>query len=78
MKELGEEKWLGDLFSGNLKESVMATITSRQGKVRRAAYRAQRVGGFLTGLLLWESCCVPSLIHNCSTWVGSGRRRRRS
>ena len=59
MQELGQEKWLGDMFTGGLKELVMATITSRQGKVRRAAleimnivqdYRAQRVGGFCTGL----------------------------
>ena len=61
MKELCQEKWLGDMFSGGLRESVLATIKSREGKVRRAAfeimsivndYRAQRVGGIYTGLLL--------------------------
>ena len=87
MKELVEEKWLGDMLSGSLKESVIATIRSREGKVRRAAfeimnivndYRAQRVGGFCTGLLLWESCCVPSLIYNCSTWVGMGREEEKA
>ena len=40
-------------------------------------YRAQRVGSFCTGLLLWESCCVPSLIHNCSTWVGMEREEEK-
>jgi hypothetical protein len=40
-------------------------------------YRALRVGGFLTGLLLWESCCIPSLIYNCSTWVGMGREEEK-
>ena len=38
MKELGQEKWLGDMFASGLKESVMATIKSREGKVRRAAF----------------------------------------
>ena len=86
MKELGQEKWLGDMFAGGLKESVMATITSRQGKVRRAAleimntvqdYRAQRVGGFLTGLLLWESCCIPSSSTTAPRgWGWEGRRKR--
>ena len=86
MREVGQEKWLGDMFAGGLKESVMATIRSREGKVRRAAYeilnivhdyRAQRVGGFCSGLLLWESCCIPSLIYNCSTWVGMGREEEK-
>ena len=27
------------------------------------------MGGFQSGLLLWETCCVPSLLHNCGTWV---------
>ena len=28
------------------------------------------MGGFVTGLLLWESCCVSSLLHNSGSWVG--------
>ena len=36
-------------------------------------YRAQRIGGFMTGLVLWETCVIPSLIYNCSTWVGIGK-----
>ena len=36
-------------------------------------YRAQRIGGFRTGLVLWESCAIPSLLYNCSTWVGIGK-----
>ena len=82
MNELKEEKWLGDYFAGGLKESVMTTIQKRESKIRRASfeimnmvkdYRAQRVGGFLTGLVLWETCVIPSLIYNCSTWVGIGK-----
>ena len=82
MKELKEEKWLGDYFAGGLKESVRMTIKKREAKIRRASfeiinivkdYRAQRIGGFMTGLVLWETCAIPSLIYNCSTWVGIGK-----
>ena len=35
---------------------------------------AQRVGGLGTALLLWESCALSSLLYNCSTWLGMGRK----
>ena len=81
--ELKEEKWLGDQLCSGLSRAVMATIQARAGKLRRASYeivnivkdyRAQRVGGFTTALLLWESCAIPSLLYNCSTWVGIGKK----
>ena len=37
-------------------------------------YRAQRAGGFMTGLILWESCCIPNLIYNSACWVGMGKK----
>ena len=40
-------------------------------------FRAQRTGGFRTGLVLWESCAIPSLLFNCSTWVGVGKEELR-
>ena len=82
MKELKDEKWLGDYLAEDLKKSVMLTIRKREAKTRRAGfeimnivkdYRAQQVGGFLTSLVLWETCVIPSLIYNCSTWVGIGK-----
>ena len=82
VQELKQEKWLGDQLCNGLKRSVMATIQSRAGKLRMAAYeivgivrdyRAQRIGGFFTALLLWEACAIPSLTYNCSTWIGMGR-----
>ena len=82
VQELHQEKWLGDQICNGLKQSIMATIQSRAPKIRRAAYeivnivrdyRAQRIGGFATALLLWEACAIPSLIYNCSTWAGMGR-----
>ena len=60
----------------------MLTIKKRESKIRRACfeivnivkdYRAQRIGGFMTGLVLWEACAIPSLIYNCSTWVERGK-----
>ena len=82
MKELKEEKWLGDYLAEGLKESIKLTIKKREAKIRRAGfeiinlvkdYRAQRIGGFFTGLVLWESCAIPSLLYNCSTWVEIGK-----
>jgi hypothetical protein len=83
VQELRVEKWLGDQLCSGLSRAVMATIQARAGKVRRASYeiqnivkdyRAQRVGGFYTAILLWESCVIPSLLYNCSTWIGMGRK----
>ena len=76
MKELKEEKWLGDYLAEGLKESITLTIKKREAKIRRAGfeiinlvkdYRAQRIGRFFTGLVLCESCAIPSLLYNCST-----------
>ena len=46
-------------------------------KVKVKDYRAQGIGGFLTGLVLWERCAIPSLLYNCSTWAGWRSARRR-
>ena len=32
-------------------------------------WRARAVGGLDTALLLWEACCVPSLLYGCGTWL---------
>ena len=86
MKELKEEKWLGDYLTEGLRESVRLTIKKREAKTRRAIFeiihlindfRAQRIGGFRTGLVLWESCAIPSLLFNCSTWIGVGKEELR-
>ena len=38
MKELKEEKWLGDYLACGLKESVTVTIQRRESKTRRASF----------------------------------------
>ena len=32
-------------------------------------WRSQIVGGMETALVLWEACCVPSLLHGAGTWT---------
>ena len=74
------DKWLGDyLHSDGLAASVLQTIIQRERKVKGAAleisaivddWRSHLVGGFATSLLLWESCCVSSLLCNSGSWVG--------
>ena len=32
-------------------------------------WRAGVTGGFETTLMLWEACCIPSLLHGAGTWV---------
>ena len=72
-------KWLGQILSsGGLADSVAATVQSREGKIRGACleisqivndWRSHIVGGMETGLLLWEACCVPSLLNGAGTWT---------
>ena len=72
-------KWLGQtLSSGGLAESVAATVEAREGKIRGACleiaqiindWRSHVTGGMETGLLLWEACCVPSLLNGAGTWM---------
>jgi hypothetical protein len=74
-----EDKWLGQQLSGGgLGQSVAATVAAREGRVRGACleiadivedWRAEAVGGMETALMLWEACCVPSLLHGAGTWV---------
>ena len=72
-------KWLGQILSsGGLAESVAATVEAREGKIRGACleisqivndWRSRAVGGMETALLLWESCCIPSLLNGAGTWT---------
>ena len=82
MTEFSHEKWLGDYLAGNLKESVKITVKMREANIRRASYeivslvkdyRADQIGGFRMGLILWESCVIPTLLYNSSTWVAMGK-----
>ena len=79
LKEKQVAKWLGQqLSSAGLADSVEQTVLARQGKIRGAClevanivndWRSQVAGGMETALVLWERCCVPSLLHGAGTWV---------
>ena len=79
MKEKKVYKWLGQYIScEGLADSVAETVKMRDGKVRGACleiaqivndWRSHLAGGMRTAITLWESCCVPSLMHGASTWT---------
>ena len=72
-------KWLGQILSSQgLSDSAAETVAAREGKIRGACleiamivndWRSRMVGGMETALLLWEACCIPSLLHGAGTWV---------
>ena len=78
-KLVNKFKWLGQIFlSCGLSDSVVETVASREGKIKGAClettmivndWRSRMVGGMETALLLWEACCIPSLLHGAGTWV---------
>ena len=75
----GKFKWLGQILSeGGLSESVAETVAAREGNIRGACleitaivndWRARIEGGMETALLLWEACCIPSLLNGAGTWT---------
>ena len=72
-------KWLGQMLSSRgLSDLAAETVAVREGKIRGACleialivndWRSRMVGGMETALLLWEACCIPSLLHGAGTWV---------
>ena len=79
IKETKVDKWLGQcLSSGGLADSVMETIKAKEGKVRGAClevasivedWRAKAVGGIEAAFILWESCCIPTLLSGSGNWL---------
>ena len=73
------DKWLGQtLSSAGLADCVLQTVLAREGKIKGASieialiindWRAKVTGGMETALMLWETCCIPSLMHGAGTWV---------
>ena len=78
-EEKQDEKWLGQYLSARgLAASVEKTVTEREGKIRAAGleimaivedWRSKAAGGLETALLLWQACCLPSLLAGAATWV---------
>ena len=70
--------YLGDELKMNCAESVSATIRKRIGLTKKSIMeiknvvedcRSEVTGGIVTGLQLWESCVVPYILNNSSTWL---------
>ena len=78
MKEVSEEKYLGDYISTKgLADSIIVTIDKRMKKANTAIMevravvedcRAMVTGGISTGLEIWEMAVTPYLLNNCDTW----------
>ena len=70
--------YLGDEIKMNCAESVSATIKKRIGLTKKSIMeikniiedcRSEVTGGIVTGLQLWESCLIPYILNNSSTWL---------
>ena len=80
-------KWLGQILScKGLADSATETVSGREGKIRGACleiakivndWRSQVPGGMATAILLWEACCIPSLLNGSGTWTEIQRQLRR-
>ena len=71
--------YLGDEIGGNVSESVSLTVNKRIGLAKKSIFeiktiiedcRSNVAGGIVSGILLWESCVLPFLLNNCSSWIG--------
>ena len=79
VKEAKVDKWLGQYISGGgLADSVIETIKAKEGKVRGAClevamivedWRSGAVGGIETAFVLWEACCIPTLLSGAGNWL---------
>ena len=77
MKESEHESYLGEEIGLSGSESITLTIRKRIGLVKKSIFeiksivdnwRSQTFGGIQVGLMLWESCIIPFLLNNSSTW----------
>ena len=74
------DKYLGDMIHcDGLSASIDATIKDRLGRIVSTTheikaviddFRMQALGGIMGAWDLWDLAVVPSLINNCSTWIG--------
>ena len=78
VKLVSHESYLGEELGGNISESITLTIKKRIGIVKKSIVeirsivedcRSSIVGSVKTGLLLWNSCVIPFLTNNASTWL---------
>jgi hypothetical protein len=74
-----QDKYLGDFLNeGDLRKSVVATISDRYGKAFNAIkeigavisdFRIDAIGGLKAGLDIFEMVVIPSVLNNSGMWV---------
>ena len=78
LKVLHQESYLGDQLGESTSVSITLTINKRIGLVKKAIFdiktivediRSKVTGGIKSGILIWESCIIPFLLNNSSTWI---------
>ena len=78
MLVIESEKYLGDMISSSLQESVFLTIQKRKGLALKLTSeikytvedcRSYIVGGILSGIEIWNMAVMPFLFANCETWM---------
>ena len=78
VKLVSQETYLGEELGGSISHSITLTIRKRIGIVKKSIVeirsivedcRSNIVGSLKTGLLLWNTCVIPFLTNNASTWL---------
>ena len=73
-----EEVYLGDVLGSDAAESISLTIKRRSGLIKKTIFeiksivedtRSKVAGGIETGILLWNSCVLPYMLWNSSSWL---------
>ena len=66
LKVVELKKYLGDNLAKNLSQSVLETVKKRS--INDEA-RADTIGRLNVCFTIWESVCIPTLLHNAEVWV---------
>ena len=78
MQIVDHQTYLGEELGFSASESITLTINKRIGLAKRAINdiitivedsRSKMSGSIKTGLLLWNTCVLPFLLNNSSTWL---------
>ena len=88
MKEKEVYKYIGQLLSSQeLSHSIALTIEARENKIKTASreaiksvndWRSRVTGSLQTAMVLWEYCCIPSLLSGAGSWTGISQESKRT
>ena len=83
MKEVKELKYLGEILSHDLADSVHKTVVKRLGIASYAAHearavvedtRSDKLGGINIGFQILEAAILPMILHNAEVWMEIPRK----